>query len=299
MKLYRVDLARRYLPLCPDSMSYSDIIALTFLHRRHSVIEEPIRLNQRVDGTSSVSTATAFETVLDILHILMLFNPMRIFLPVSAVCILVGLAWGIPIILDKRGRERGGDAGDHDRRDLFLPRADCRAAVVDSGARRFEVQRADGQRRRRSSRSAVVDKRLVSTAGAGQRIEPAQSGKSQESLCRPCARPRRDREARAAICASVDEVAGGAGVCQQPQRLRDVLSVRAEHLCRRLIEPRGHMPAASIAVSGSLNTRALVATRTNPNSTGGARAYRFSAGQAAGPPSGGFFVIRATRRRTR
>ena len=103
MKLYRVDLARWYMPLCPDSMSYSDIIALTFLHRRHRVIEEPIRLNQRVDGTSSVSTATAFETVLDILHILMLFNPMRIFLPASAICILLGLAWGIPIILDKRG----------------------------------------------------------------------------------------------------------------------------------------------------------------------------------------------------
>jgi Glycosyl transferase family 2 len=103
MKLYRVDLARCYMPLCPDSMSYSDIIALTFLHRRHRVIEEPIRLNPRVDGTSSVSTATAFETLLDILHILMLFNPMRIFLPAAAVCILVGLAWGIPIILDKRG----------------------------------------------------------------------------------------------------------------------------------------------------------------------------------------------------
>lgn len=103
MKLYRVDLARWYLPLCPDSMSYSDIIALTFLHRRHRVIEAPIRLSPRVAGTSSVSTATAVETVLDILHILMLFNPMRIFLPVSAMCILVGLAWGIPIVLDKRG----------------------------------------------------------------------------------------------------------------------------------------------------------------------------------------------------
>jgi glycosyltransferase involved in cell wall biosynthesis len=103
MKLYRVDLARRYLPLCPDSMSYSDIIALTFLHRRHRVVEEQIRLHPRVDGTSTIGTATAFETVLAILHILILFNPMRIFLPASAMCILFGLAWGIPIILDKRG----------------------------------------------------------------------------------------------------------------------------------------------------------------------------------------------------
>lgn len=103
MKLYRTDLARRYLALCPDSMAYSDIIALTFLHTRQFVIEEPIHIRERIAGASSVSTATAFETVLEILHILVLFNPMRIFLPASALCLLLGFAWGLPIILAKRG----------------------------------------------------------------------------------------------------------------------------------------------------------------------------------------------------
>jgi glycosyltransferase involved in cell wall biosynthesis len=103
MKLYRTDLARRYMSLCPDSMAYSDIIVLTFLHTRQLVIEEPIHVRERIAGASSVSTATAFETVLEILHILVLFNPMRIFLPASALCLLFGFGWGLPIILAKRG----------------------------------------------------------------------------------------------------------------------------------------------------------------------------------------------------
>jgi glycosyltransferase involved in cell wall biosynthesis len=103
MKIYRTDLARRYLPLCPDSMPYSDIITLTFVHNRHRVLEEPIRTRRRITGASAVSTGTAFETILEILHILVLFNPMRIFLPAAAVCLLAGFIWGIPIVAAGRG----------------------------------------------------------------------------------------------------------------------------------------------------------------------------------------------------
>jgi hypothetical protein len=46
---------------------------------------------------------TAFETVIEILGLVMLINPLRIFLPLSIICILVGLLWGIPIILAGRG----------------------------------------------------------------------------------------------------------------------------------------------------------------------------------------------------
>ena len=52
MKLYRTDLGRRYLPLCPDSMAYSDIILLTFLHNGHRVLEQPIHVHARAGGRS-------------------------------------------------------------------------------------------------------------------------------------------------------------------------------------------------------------------------------------------------------
>jgi glycosyltransferase involved in cell wall biosynthesis len=102
-KLYRTRLVQRYLRLCPDSMAFSDVITLVFISRRHLVIERPVELGERIAGRSTINTRTAFETLFEILNIIMLFNPMRIFLPAAMVCLLVGFAWGIPIILLGRG----------------------------------------------------------------------------------------------------------------------------------------------------------------------------------------------------
>jgi len=102
-KLYRTSLVRRYLPLCPDSMAFSDIITLVFVSQRHRVVECPITTRPREHGKGTISTATAFETLLEILNIIMLFSPLRIFLPLSIFCVVAGLVWGIPIVLLGRG----------------------------------------------------------------------------------------------------------------------------------------------------------------------------------------------------
>jgi len=102
-KLYRVELVQKYLDLCPDSMAFSDVIAMIFLNQRHKVIEETIEVMPRLSGESSISTKTAFVTVLEILNLVMLLAPLRIFLPASILLILLGLIWGIPIVLMGRG----------------------------------------------------------------------------------------------------------------------------------------------------------------------------------------------------
>lgn len=99
MKLYNTGLARKYLPLCPDSMAYSDVMALVFLSQRHLVIEEEIKILPRKSGKSTINTGTALETVLQILNMVVLFNPMRIFFPVSVFFVLAGILWDIPIFL--------------------------------------------------------------------------------------------------------------------------------------------------------------------------------------------------------
>lgn len=102
-KLYRTRLVRRYLHLCPDSMAFSDVITLLFLNQGHIVLETPITVRKRIAGTSSIGTRTAFETVIEILGLAMLVNPLRIFLPLSIFCISTGLLWGIPIVIAGRG----------------------------------------------------------------------------------------------------------------------------------------------------------------------------------------------------
>lgn len=102
-KLYRTELVDQYLHLCPDAMAFSDVITLLFLNQGHLVLEFPISVKKRIAGSSSINTYTAFQTIIEILGLAMLINPLRIFLPLSVICILVGLLWGIPIMLAGRG----------------------------------------------------------------------------------------------------------------------------------------------------------------------------------------------------
>jgi glycosyltransferase involved in cell wall biosynthesis len=103
IKLYATELVQRYLSICPDSMAFSDVITLVFIKKRHLVLERPITIKKRTGGKSSITTFTAFQTVMEIINIAMMFNPLRIFLPLSVLCIGFGFAWGIPIMLRLRG----------------------------------------------------------------------------------------------------------------------------------------------------------------------------------------------------
>lgn len=102
-KLYQTKLVQRYLYICPDSMAFSDVITLIFIKKRHLVLEHPITIKKRATGKSTITTYTAIQTVMEIINIAMLFNPLRIFLSLSVLCIGFGFAWGIPIMLRARG----------------------------------------------------------------------------------------------------------------------------------------------------------------------------------------------------
>ena len=103
MKILNTKLAQKYLSLCPDSMAFSEVITLVFISDRHLVVEHPIRIRDRIAGSSTITTATAFETMMEILNIVVLFNPIRIFLPISLLSLLLGVLWGLPIVLRNGG----------------------------------------------------------------------------------------------------------------------------------------------------------------------------------------------------
>jgi glycosyltransferase involved in cell wall biosynthesis len=102
-KLYRTELVQRYQSLCPDTMAFSDVITLVFIKKRHLVLERPITIKKRSHGKSTITTFTAIQTVMEIINIAMMFNPLRIFLSLSVICLFFGFAWGIPILLRSRG----------------------------------------------------------------------------------------------------------------------------------------------------------------------------------------------------
>ncbi len=106
-KLYRSDHAQRYVQVCPDSMAFSDVMTLVFIHKGDLVLESPITVHPRRTGKSTVNINTAFETIMEILNLVVLFNPMRVFVPLALFLFLVGLGWGIPFALQGRGVSTG------------------------------------------------------------------------------------------------------------------------------------------------------------------------------------------------
>ena len=107
MKIYDTQLAKKYLPLCPDAMAYSDIIALVFINQRHRVGEEPIRIKPRVAGDSTINVRTAYETIMEIINVVILFNPMRIFFPIAVFFVLSGILWDLQFFLHGLGVSTG------------------------------------------------------------------------------------------------------------------------------------------------------------------------------------------------
>lgn len=111
LKMYDTKLAQKYIHLCPDTMAYSDIITLIFIYQRNLVLEVPVKINNRIAGESTIGIRTAIDTVLEIINIVMLFNPMRIFFTLSVISILSAFIWEIPIYLRGDGISIGALLG--------------------------------------------------------------------------------------------------------------------------------------------------------------------------------------------
>ena len=84
-------------------MAFSDVIPLVFLSEHNLVLEYPIQVSPRQAGQSMINAFTAFDTLIQVLNIALMFNPLKVFLPLSALCMLAGFGWGIPFVLLGRG----------------------------------------------------------------------------------------------------------------------------------------------------------------------------------------------------
>ena len=111
IKIYDTKLAQKYIQICPNSMAFSDVITLTFVYQRNLVLEIPVKINQRKAGKSTIGLRTALDTLIEIINIVVLFNPMRIFLPLSFIFILASIIWEIPIFLRGQGVSIGALLG--------------------------------------------------------------------------------------------------------------------------------------------------------------------------------------------
>jgi len=102
LRVVRREVLSRYLHLCPSGFSFSTTITMALLTRGYGVEFVPIEVERRV-GKSLVSVGTGFQTILLVLRLASLFNPLRVFLPLALAFIAFGIAWTVPYTLDGQG----------------------------------------------------------------------------------------------------------------------------------------------------------------------------------------------------
>ncbi len=104
LRVFRKSYLLKILPLLPSGFSASTTSLLAFMHQRHRVRFVPIITRKRV-GTSSVNILRdGFNTLILILRTIMLFSPLRVFIPVAITMIVVAVAYSIyEMILNRQG----------------------------------------------------------------------------------------------------------------------------------------------------------------------------------------------------
>ncbi len=84
------DVALEFMHILPNSFSFSTTITLALINSGYSVKYVPIEAPERV-GTSKIKPfRDGFRFIMLIIRTVVLFNPLKVFLPVSAILFIVG-----------------------------------------------------------------------------------------------------------------------------------------------------------------------------------------------------------------
>jgi glycosyltransferase involved in cell wall biosynthesis len=105
-RLFRRDVILPYLRLCSDAYSFSATSTVLLIYSGHRVAFVPVDVLP-TRGRGRVTVRTGLDTLMLLLRIATLLDPLRIFLPISAGVFLAGIAWGTPYALAGRGVSLG------------------------------------------------------------------------------------------------------------------------------------------------------------------------------------------------
>jgi glycosyltransferase involved in cell wall biosynthesis len=101
LRVFRREVIARYLPLLPQRYSASLTTTVLMLERGYPIRFFPIETGPRI-GQSKVQLRDGFSALYKLLHLVMLFAPMRIFFPPGLCLVTFGLVYGTVLALRER-----------------------------------------------------------------------------------------------------------------------------------------------------------------------------------------------------
>lgn len=93
----------KYLHLLPQGFSASTTMTLILMTRGYSVKFIPISTEKRIGKSTVKPIRDGFSTILTMLRLITLINPLKIFIPSSLLLILAGIIWSIPYFVIGKG----------------------------------------------------------------------------------------------------------------------------------------------------------------------------------------------------
>jgi glycosyltransferase involved in cell wall biosynthesis len=90
-RVMKRDLVLRYMHLCPNGFSFTSTITLAMIANGHNVIFEPVDYVKRT-GKSKIRPSHFAKFILLVVRSMVLFNPLKVFLPLGALAFFAGTA---------------------------------------------------------------------------------------------------------------------------------------------------------------------------------------------------------------
>lgn len=99
----RREIALKFLNILPNGFSFSTTITLAFLKEGYSVGYVPIIAGPRIGSSTVNPMRDGIQTILLIIRVIMLFDPLKVFVPVSIFLFLIGtIYWGADMLIKTR-----------------------------------------------------------------------------------------------------------------------------------------------------------------------------------------------------
>ncbi|MGG6894745.1 glycosyltransferase family 2 protein [Rhizobium sp. BR 315] len=108
LRIFRREMILPYCPLIPNRFSSSLVTTLVMIERRYPIAFEQIRTAPRI-GQSTVRLKDGFEAMLALLRAVLLFAPMRFFMPIGLGLTAIGFIYSMLLaLIEGRGVPLGG-----------------------------------------------------------------------------------------------------------------------------------------------------------------------------------------------
>ena len=93
LRIVKRDIIMNYIQLFPDGFSFSTTSTIAFLGDKREVEYIPIKTAKRIGNSSVNQIKDGFNTILLIIRLIVLFNPLKVFVPASLFMILISVIY--------------------------------------------------------------------------------------------------------------------------------------------------------------------------------------------------------------